>query len=91
MRFVKGVGILIACSMPALAQGRQEPGRSIGSVATQDELIVMTLDKDVLGKVNFFDLVRHTLRFTPDGTGSAPKTCPLSGTRSSATNSTVPR
>src|SRR5215471_12606734 len=77
MRFLKGVGILIACSMPALAQGRQEPGRSIGSVATQDELIVMTLDKDVLGKVNLFDLVRHTLRFTPDGTGFRAENLPF--------------
>ena len=76
MRFVKGVGILIACSM-ALAQGRQEPGRSIGSAATQDELIVMTLDKDVLGKVNLFDLVRHTLRFTPDGTGFRAENLPF--------------
>src|SRR5215471_1761708 len=76
MRFVKGVGILIACSM-ALAQGRQEPGRSIGSAATQDELIVMTLDKDVLGKANLFDLVRHTLRFTPDGTGFRAENLPF--------------
>ncbi|HEX4945697.1 MAG TPA: hypothetical protein VFZ34_03400, partial [Blastocatellia bacterium] len=53
----------------ALAQMRQEPGRSIGTIRTQGDLIVMTLDKDVLGKANMFDLVRRTLRFTPDGAG----------------------
>jgi hypothetical protein len=51
----------------AHAQGRQEPGHSIGKIATQGDLIVMTLDEGVLGKANLFDLVRHTLRFTPDG------------------------
>lgn len=53
----------------AWAQPRQEPGRSIGSVATQGDLIVVTLDRGALGKANLFDLVHHTLRFTPDGGG----------------------
>jgi len=53
----------------AHTQGRQDPGRSIGTVTTQGDLIVMTLNKDALGKANMFDLVRHTLRFTPEGTG----------------------
>jgi hypothetical protein len=48
-------------------QGRQEPGHSIGKISTQGDLIVMTLDEGALGKANMFDLVRHTLRFTPDG------------------------
>jgi hypothetical protein len=49
-------------------QGRQEPGHSIGKISTQGDLIVMTLDEGALGKASMFDLVRHTLRFTPDGT-----------------------
>src|SRR5437660_12139294 len=53
----------------AHTQGRQEPGRSIGTVTTQGNLIVMTLNEGALGKANMFDLVRHTLRFTPEGAG----------------------
>jgi hypothetical protein len=53
----------------AQTQGRQEPGRSIGTIKTQGDLIVMTLDEGVLGKANMFDLVGRTLRFSPEGTG----------------------
>src|SRR5438552_6587884 len=53
----------------AYNQGRQEPGRSIGTITTQGNLIVMTLNEGVFGKANMFDLSRHTLRFTPDGSG----------------------
>src|SRR5215475_15572539 len=53
----------------AQSQGRQEPGRSIGAIRTQGDLIVMTLDEGVLGKANMFDLVGRTLRFTPEGAG----------------------
>lgn len=49
------------------AQGRQEPGRPIGAVSVRGNLIVMTLNKGVLGEAQLFDLVRHTLRFTPEG------------------------
>lgn len=47
----------------------QEPCRSIGSVSTQGDLIVLTLDEAPLGGANLFDLVKCTLRFTPDATG----------------------
>lgn len=50
-------------------QGRNEPGKSIGSVSTQGDLIVLTLNERALGTANLFDLVRHTLRFTPDAGG----------------------
>src|SRR3989441_9145461 len=53
----------------AYSQGPQEPGRSIGTITTQGDLIVMTLNVGVFGKSNMFDLVRHTLRFMPEGTG----------------------
>ena len=52
------------------SQGRpQEPGRSIGTVKTQGDLIVMTLNEGALGKANLFDLGGRTLRFMPEGTG----------------------
>src|SRR5688572_19440809 len=72
---VMAVGVLLCfCGIymhPPIAQtqGRQEPGRSIGAIRTQGDLIVMTLDEGVLGKANMFDLVGRTLRFTPEGTG----------------------
>jgi hypothetical protein len=64
-----GILLLVSLSLSSFAQGRQEPGRSIGTVRTQGDLIVMTLKEDALGKANMFDLVRRTLRFTPDGAG----------------------
>jgi hypothetical protein len=65
-------GLLIACGTLlhhslAQAQTQREPGKPIGKISTQGDLIVMTLDQDVLGKANLFDLAHHTLRFTPDG------------------------
>jgi hypothetical protein len=66
-----GVAVLLYLLQPPVAQAqvRQEPGRPIGTVRTQGDLIVMTLDEGVLGKANLFDLAGRTLRFTPEGTG----------------------
>ena len=50
-------------------QPRLEPGRAIGKVSTNGNLVVMELDEGVLGKANMFDLAGRTLRFTPDGQG----------------------
>src|SRR5215472_9442049 len=61
-------GVLLLQSV-AHAQGWQEPGRSIGKISTEGNLIVMELDEGALGKANLFDLVGHTLRFIPDGQG----------------------
>src|SRR5262249_7188230 len=63
------LGSLVAwlvCASVARAQFRQEPGRSIGTISTQGNLIVMTLNEGVLGKPNLFDLAHRTLRFIPD-------------------------
>ena len=61
---------LAACATIAFGQPRQqEPGRSIGKIATQGDLIVFELDEGALGKSNLFDLTGRTLRFTPDGAG----------------------
>src|SRR5712675_2433278 len=67
-------GLLAVCCVLLLqtmaqAQGRQEPGRSIGKVSTQGNLIVMELDEGALGKANLFDLAGRTLRFVPDKQG----------------------
>lgn len=51
----------------APAQGRGEPGHSIGTVTVRGDLILITLNEGALGKPNLFDLGHHTLRFTPDG------------------------
>src|SRR5262249_36097867 len=56
-------------SSSAAAQSRGTPGRSIGTVAVQGNLIVMTLDSGVLGAPNLFDLAHRTLRFIPEKTG----------------------
>src|SRR5438270_1677390 len=58
--------LLIGVAALAHAQGRQEPGHSIGTVRTEGRLIVMTLNEGALGKANLFDLGRRTLRFTPE-------------------------
>jgi hypothetical protein len=70
------LGMLLASSQ-AGAQGRQDPGRSIGTVSTSGDLIVVTLDRDALGKANLFDLGKRTLRFTPKGGGYRVENLPL--------------
>src|SRR5215472_7121713 len=59
------------------AQQRQEPGRSVGKISVEGNLIVMELDEGVLGKANLFDLARHTLRFVPDRQGYRVENVPL--------------
>src|SRR5450432_977060 len=63
--------------VPGRSQSRQEPGHSIGSVSTQNGLIVMTLNEGALGKANMFDLARRTLRFTPEGAAYRVESGPL--------------
>jgi hypothetical protein len=61
------LALTMASSAVGQAQFRQEPGKSLGTVSTQGNLIVMTLNEGVLGKANLFDLAHRTVRFTPDG------------------------
>ena len=61
--------VLARSSASMQAQYRQEPGRSLGTVTTQGNLIIVTLDEGVLGKPNLFNLAHHTVRFTPNGAG----------------------
>jgi hypothetical protein len=75
----------------AQAQGRQEPGRSIGKVSTEGNLIVMELDEGVLGKANLFDLAGHTLRFIPEGQGYRVENGPLQWNSDFGTQLTGPQ
>jgi hypothetical protein len=64
--------VVVAICVPPVAAARQrqqEAGKSIGSITTQGDLIVFTLEEGALGHANLFDLVKHTLRFTPDAGG----------------------
>jgi len=81
-RSIRRSGFLLVLGLslqgiPAQAQGRQEPGRSIGAVSAQGDLIVMELNEGALGKANLFDLDRHTLRFTPVGAGYRAENLPF--------------
>jgi hypothetical protein len=79
-----GISISLTCLMLTAvhaavghAQFRQEPGKSLGTVTTQGNLIVMTLNEGALGTANLFDLAHHTVRFTPDGSRYRVETVPL--------------
>ena len=66
----------MAATTSAVAQERNTPGKSIGTVTTQGNLIVLTLNENALGKPHLFDLSHRTLRFTPDGSGYRVETLP---------------
>jgi hypothetical protein len=68
-RLLGGLLLLAAAAVAssAVAQDRNTPGKSIGTVTTHDNLIILTLNEDALGKPHLFDLAHLTLRFTPDG------------------------
>ena len=70
------IAIMMLGALPAQTQYRQEPGHSIGKVTRLGNLIVLTLDEDVLGKANLFNLTHHTLRFTPEGSRYRVETVP---------------
>lgn len=71
------VALMLLGVPPARAQYRQEQGHSIGTVTRQGNLIVLTLNEDVLGKANLFNLAHHTLRFTPEGSRYRVENIPL--------------
>jgi hypothetical protein len=64
--FALVAGVAVAA---VFTQNRQAPGKSIGTISTQGDLIVFTLDEGALGRANLFDLAKRTLRFTPDKDG----------------------
>ena len=59
---------LLFFSTQSFSQDDQiEQGHSIGRVSINGGLVVVELDDGALGTANLFDLVNHTLHFTPDG------------------------
>jgi len=64
-------GFILLSIFPSLSFTQEDEtisqGRAMGTVSIQGNLIVMELDDAALGKANLFDLVGHTLHFTPDG------------------------
>jgi len=66
----------MAATSSAIAQDRNTPGKSIGTVTTQGNLIILTLNEDALGKPHLFDLAHRTIRFTPDGSRYRVETLP---------------
>ncbi len=70
-------GILLSAGLSLAQEDRVEQGHSISKVSIKDNLIVMELDEGALGKANLFDLVDHTIRFTPDGSRYRIETGPL--------------
>lgn len=71
------LALLLLSVSPAPAQRRMTPGKSIGSVTTRGDLIVVTLDDAALGKANLFDLAGRTLRFVPSKDGYRVENQPL--------------
>lgn len=69
--------LALLSSTSAHAQFNREPGKSIGTVTTHGNLIVLTLNEDALGPKNLFDLDHRTLRFTPAGDGYRVENLPL--------------
>lgn len=61
------VGSAAMMAAAACAQDRMSPGKSLGTVTTRGNLIILTLDEDALGKPHLFDLEHQTVRFTPEG------------------------
>ncbi len=61
--------LVALCLMLVAAQNQEPAGKPIGSISTDGDLIVLTLDEGALGHANLFDLGKHTLRFTPDSGG----------------------
>jgi hypothetical protein len=74
--------VLVSCALLLIlssshAQQDNNPGHSIGKVSTNGDLIVMELDDGALGKAHLFDLMRRTLRFTPEGSRYRVESGPL--------------
>ena len=83
-------GAMVAATS-AVAQDRNTPGKSIGTVTTHGNLIILTLNEDALGKPHLFDLSHRTLRFTPDGSGYRVETLPEAWDKDFGNELTSPR
>ncbi len=79
-RRFRGVqSVLTSCvllSALAAAQDRMSPGKSTGTVTTEGNLIILTLNENALGKPHLFDLQIRTLRFRRQDTRYHAETPP---------------
>ena len=69
--------VILSSATLVHAQGREQPGKSIGKVSVVGNLVLMELDKGALGQQNLFDLGQRTLRFTLEGEGYRVENLPL--------------
>lgn len=78
LRVLGGLALItaVAAANTVVAQDRNTPGKSIGTVTTQGNLIILTLNEDALGKPHLFDLAHRTIRFTPEGLRYRVETLP---------------
>lgn len=74
--FVMVTGLFLPDQL-AYGQETRQPGNVIGTVSTVGDLILMTLEKDALGKANLFDLVGRTVKFTHQGTRYRVQNTPI--------------
>lgn len=80
MQVPRELAFLLLCGLIFVGYGQgqdDEPGRSIGKISTQGDLVVLELNEGALGKENLFDLTGRTLRFTPVGSGYRVNSGPL--------------
>ena len=66
------------------------PGHSIGTVTTQGNLIILTLDEKALSKPHLLDLEHRSVRFTPDGARYRAEALPESWDKVFGTEMTDP-
>ena len=64
---INALFVLLFIHKQSYGQNGTTPGHSIGQVSVAGDLIVIELDSATLGQPNLFDLVGHTLRFSPVG------------------------
>lgn len=78
-RLAPPVAILLSLGLAAAANPAhgQMQGRSIGSVTTRGELILIELDTDAVALPNLFDLEGRTLRFVSESRGYRAENLPL--------------
>jgi hypothetical protein len=69
--------LILFSATVAHAQGREQPGRSIGKVSVLGHLILMELNQGALGRQNLFNLNQRTLRFIPERAGYRVENLPL--------------
>jgi hypothetical protein len=71
------IGLLTIAGTLGAQNQPQPPGRSVGTVTTNGDLIILELDAGAIASPNLFDLGGRTLRFTPDRAGYRAQSIPV--------------